>query len=268
MPVHEHSHGHSGLSAAPESSHYVVIQVTAPDGEKHPMKVKTGDDVSTLRALVTQMFDNSDWTQVADKREDRTDYSDILDEDTGFAEVIALQSNPQGQTQSYMDRFSGRPRSWLEWADKRGKLRLMCGAYILEDGNTLDYYHIGEGSVIHPLYERYGDTLDASAAMLIDPTWYKQQYLQAKNLCSEMSNWDWRSTADKAKDYFALPSSDGILGAATSSTTSQSHEQAPPPAASEQQGGWWKSPSLTMPRWGSVMGDKSSSAADKGNDGL
>eukprot|EP00960_Hanusia_phi_P074108 768156-Hanusia_phi.AAC.9 len=70
----------------------------------------------------------------------------------------------------------------------------------------------------------------------------------------QMSNWDWRSTADKAKDYFALPSSDGILGAATSSTTSQSHEQAPPPAASEQQGGWWKSPSLTMPRWGSVMG--------------
>eukprot|EP00960_Hanusia_phi_P074109 768156-Hanusia_phi.AAC.10 len=49
--------------------------------------------------------------------------------------------------------------------------RIRCGAYILEDGNTLDYYHIGEGSVIHPLYERYGDTLDASAAMLIDPTW-------------------------------------------------------------------------------------------------
>jgi hypothetical protein len=33
--------------------------------------------------------------------------------------------------------------------------------------------------VIHPLYERYGDTLDASAAMLVDPTWYKQQFEQA-----------------------------------------------------------------------------------------
>lgn len=33
--------------------------------------------------------------------------------------------------------------------------------------------------MIHPLYERYGDTLDASAAMLVDPTWYKQQFEQA-----------------------------------------------------------------------------------------
>jgi hypothetical protein len=48
-----------------------------------------------------------------------------------------------------------RPRTWLEWADKKGKLRLMCGAYTLEDGKTLEYYHIKEGSVIHPLYERY-----------------------------------------------------------------------------------------------------------------
>jgi len=27
--------------------------------------------------------------------------------------------------QGIMDRFSGRPRTWLEWRDKRGKLRLM-----------------------------------------------------------------------------------------------------------------------------------------------
>ena len=33
--------------------------------------------------------------------------------------------------------------------------------------------------MIHPLYERYGDTLDASAAMLFDPKWYKQQFEQA-----------------------------------------------------------------------------------------
>jgi hypothetical protein len=30
----------------------------------------------------------------------------------------------------------------------------MCGAYTLEDGKRLEYYHIKEGSVIHPLYER------------------------------------------------------------------------------------------------------------------
>ncbi len=35
----------------------------------------------------TQMFDTQDWTTVADKREDRQEYSDILDEDTGFSEV-------------------------------------------------------------------------------------------------------------------------------------------------------------------------------------
>ena len=33
------------------------------------------------------MFDTQDWTTVADKREDRQEYSDILDEDTGFSEV-------------------------------------------------------------------------------------------------------------------------------------------------------------------------------------
>eukprot|EP00961_Rhodomonas_salina_P087316 1174106-Rhodomonas_salina.1 len=30
-----------------------------------------------------------------------------------------------------------------------------------------------EGSVIHPLYERYGDALDAGAKMLSDPDWYR-----------------------------------------------------------------------------------------------
>ena len=60
--------------------------------------------------------------------------------------MIALQANPKDASQSYMNRFSGRPRTWLEWRDKRGKLRLMCGAYILEDGSPLSYYHIAEVS--------------------------------------------------------------------------------------------------------------------------
>ena len=37
--------------------------------------------------------------------------------------------------------------------------RLMCGAYFLEDGKDLMHYYIEEGSVIHPLYERYGKLL-------------------------------------------------------------------------------------------------------------
>ena len=40
-----------------------------------------------------QMFDTQDWTTVADKREDRQEYSDILDEDTGFSEVGACSRN-------------------------------------------------------------------------------------------------------------------------------------------------------------------------------
>mmetsp|Transcript_33780 Transcript_33780/g.69766 ORF Transcript_33780/g.69766 Transcript_33780/m.69766 type:complete len:248 (+) Transcript_33780:244-987(+) len=182
---------------------YVQISVSSPNGDKHPLKVKLSDDVATLRAVITQMYDTGDWTQISDRREDRKEYSDFLDEDTGFSEVIALQANPQSQTQGLMDRFSGRPRSWLEWSDKRGKLRLMCGAYIMEDGKTLEYYHVDEGSVVHPLYERYGDTLDASAAMLVDPTWYKEQYNQAKKLANEVSSYDWRGAQDRALEYGA-----------------------------------------------------------------
>ena len=71
----------------------------------------------------------------------------------------------------------------------------MCGAYFLEDGKPLSHYHITDGKIplfkenfasncyqdvnelpagssIHPLYERYGDTIDASARMLVDPDWY------------------------------------------------------------------------------------------------
>mmetsp|Transcript_35575 Transcript_35575/g.52225 ORF Transcript_35575/g.52225 Transcript_35575/m.52225 type:complete len:257 (-) Transcript_35575:53-823(-) len=187
---------------------YVTVHVVSPQGDKHPLKVRPADDIATLRALCTQMFDTQDWTTVADKREDRQEYSDILDEDTGFSEVIALQANPESRQQSFMDRFSGRPRTWLEWADKKGKLRLMCGAYTLEDGKTLDYYHIKEGSIIHPLYERYGDTLDASAAMLIDPSWYKQQVEQAKTLANEMSGWEWKAPTAPAcaSTSFVAPS--------------------------------------------------------------
>lgn len=49
----------------------------------------------TSRALVTQMFDTQDWTTVADKREDRQEYSDILDEDTGFSEVAKIYIQQQ-----------------------------------------------------------------------------------------------------------------------------------------------------------------------------
>lgn len=99
------------------------------------------------------------------------DYSDWTDEDTGFSEVIALENKaPAQQSSSHFDWR--RPRTWLEWTDRRGKLRLMCGAYFLEDGKELGNYYITEGSSIHPLYERYGDTIDASARMLADPDWY------------------------------------------------------------------------------------------------
>ncbi len=47
------------------------------------------------RALVTQMFDTQDWTTVADKREDRQEYSDILDEDTGFSEVANIYTTAE-----------------------------------------------------------------------------------------------------------------------------------------------------------------------------
>ena len=57
---------------------------------------------------------------------------------------------PRSPAPQHAHRARGA-RSWLEWSDKRGKLRLMCGAYALEDGRSLAYYHIGPGSVIHPL---------------------------------------------------------------------------------------------------------------------
>jgi hypothetical protein len=41
------------------------------------------------------MFDTQDWTTVADKREDRQEYSDILDEDTGFSEVAKVYATAQ-----------------------------------------------------------------------------------------------------------------------------------------------------------------------------
>lgn len=50
----------------------------------------TSRRVSSLVPL--PRFDTSEWTQVSDRREDRKDYSDWTDEDTGFSEVIALES--------------------------------------------------------------------------------------------------------------------------------------------------------------------------------
>ena len=44
----------------------------------------------------------------------------------------------------------------------------MCGAYFLEDGKDLLHYYIDEGSVIHPLYERYGATLQLRATTRSD----------------------------------------------------------------------------------------------------
>jgi hypothetical protein len=45
---------------APEAANrsgeaYITVQVLGPNGENVPLKVKPSDDVSTLRALVTQM---------------------------------------------------------------------------------------------------------------------------------------------------------------------------------------------------------------------
>mmetsp|Transcript_3100 Transcript_3100/g.8762 ORF Transcript_3100/g.8762 Transcript_3100/m.8762 type:complete len:164 (+) Transcript_3100:134-625(+) len=153
------------------------------------------------------MFDSSEWTQASDRREDRAAYSDWTDEDTGFSEVIALeqtqtQTNPHSSQSAYDWR---RVRSWLEWTDKKGKLRLMCGTYFLEDGKDLAHYYITEGSVVHPLYERYGDTLDAAARMVADPSWYWQQAQQAKSLATDASSWDWSGTVARARSYMVWP---------------------------------------------------------------
>jgi hypothetical protein len=76
-------------------------------------------------------FDTSEWTQVSERREDRVNYSDWTDEDTGFSEVIALENKAPAQQQQASFDWR-RPRTWLEWTDKRGKLR----------SDILDYIHI------------------------------------------------------------------------------------------------------------------------------
>eukprot|EP00288_Rhodomonas_lens_P008028 CAMPEP_0177734598 /NCGR_PEP_ID=MMETSP0484_2-20121128/24322_1 /TAXON_ID=354590 /ORGANISM="Rhodomonas lens, Strain RHODO" /LENGTH=221 /DNA_ID=CAMNT_0019248093 /DNA_START=120 /DNA_END=782 /DNA_ORIENTATION=- len=197
-------------AAAATTNQSAVVFVVSPTGEKESVKVRLADDVSTLRALITQMFDTGgDWTQQTDRREDRKEYSDWTDEDVGFSEVIALEPKPKeeeqrGRTGSEAVRWRN-PRTWLEWSDKRGKLRLMCGVYHLADGKPLSYYDIGEGSVIHPLYERYGDALDAGAKMLSDPDWYRQQAQQAKQLASQASSYastfEWRSLSESVAPY-------------------------------------------------------------------
>lgn len=141
----------SGLQRQQEKT-TVTLHIVGPDGSKTPLQIKLSDDVSTLRALVTQMHDTADWTTQTDRREDRQDFSDWADEDTGFAEVIALEKKPHEQ--AIAPSSWRNPRTWLEWNDKRGKLRMMCGVYHLADGKSLSYYDIVDGSVIHPLYER------------------------------------------------------------------------------------------------------------------
>ena len=105
-----------------------------------------------LPHLSPRRYDSADWTTQTDRREDRKEYSDWTDEDTGFAEVIALEKKPHEQ--AIAPASWRNPRTWLEWNDKRGKLRLMCGVYHLADGKPLSYYDMVDGSVIHPLYER------------------------------------------------------------------------------------------------------------------
>ena len=51
--------------------------------------------------------------------------------------MIALEAKPHDQ--AIGPPGWRNPRSWLEWNDKRGKLRIMCGAYHLLDGKPLSY---------------------------------------------------------------------------------------------------------------------------------
>jgi hypothetical protein len=141
-------------------------------------------------------------------------------QDAGFAEVIALEPKPHEQ--AIAPSSWRNPRTWLEWNDKRGKLRMMCGAYHLADGKPLSYYHIGDGSVIHPLYERYGDAIDAGAKMLIDPDWYMQQGQQARALANQASSYFGYSPS-----YFTTSSQqDNATSAAAASQASEVEVQA------------------------------------------
>jgi hypothetical protein len=58
-----------------------------------------------------QMFDTQDWTTVADKREDRQEYSDILDEDTGFSEVRKYSSFSCSSTRPFLLMMQARRAS-------------------------------------------------------------------------------------------------------------------------------------------------------------
>mmetsp|Transcript_6402 Transcript_6402/g.10115 ORF Transcript_6402/g.10115 Transcript_6402/m.10115 type:complete len:112 (-) Transcript_6402:35-370(-) len=108
----------------------------------------------------------------------------------------------------------------------------MCGAYVLQDGKPLSHYNIVDGSVIHPLYERYGDSLDAGARMLADPDWYRQQASQAKQMANTVSSWDWSSmttgwdsATKKAYEYLGMSEEEqgvqGPGGAAGASSSTQ-----------------------------------------------
>ncbi len=64
-----------GGDLASQRAPTVTLHIVGPDGSKSPLKIKLSDDVSTLRALVTQMHDTADWTTQTDRREDRQDFS-------------------------------------------------------------------------------------------------------------------------------------------------------------------------------------------------
>jgi len=74
-----HTAARVGGGEPSERAPTVTLHIVGPDGSKSPLKIKLSDDVSTLRALVTQMHDTADWTTQTDRREDRHDFSGVPD---------------------------------------------------------------------------------------------------------------------------------------------------------------------------------------------
>jgi hypothetical protein len=217
----------SGVGACRQS---MRVSVRRPDGGEVTMPLGTSDSVSQLRQMIKWCIENNDWEynaippdikqQQQPARKSEEVYDDEMwtlneQDNASGTGTRSLETDPDAldDLESSHLRLIGANASEGEVIEntESGRIEMLYGPVMLQDGYLLSEYGIEDGSFIHPLYTlRGGGGADARSWSVAvahlpwnDREWYRAGTSSAlASVCTSsamasVSSW-WTAAADAA----------------------------------------------------------------------
>ena len=219
-------------------SNVMRLSVRRPDGGQATIPVRKTDSVDTLRAMIKWCTDHNDWDQNAIPRDIRQrkgkGKNRVNDEMWTLNEQVEAPGGAETDPDEHEDleavhyRSNPLERAVIENTEP-GRIEIMHGPIILQDGYLLSEYAVEDGSFLHPLYTLRGKLGEQSMSFgLLHLPWKDREWYRAgtSSALASVSSW-W---SDAAETFTAAAAGSSLLPESSSAYT-----QGPPGTVPDEQ---------------------------------